>query len=193
MGDKHDRSMMENLYWWGVPTLFRAPHEAAAGADIALVGVPHSTGNGTTERDQHLDAGHARWCHCRSNAARQQARYPRRLRPRAARGTGSARPTSKGFPSCCDRACHPLSCPPSIDGVESRVNAGALANAVGRPEIFCRPGMWRGITRGRSNDRTGPPRAYPRGDRYCEDRREHCRAWRQDNAPVSGPGIRSIR
>ena len=24
------------------------------GADIALVGVPHSTGNGTTERDQHL-------------------------------------------------------------------------------------------------------------------------------------------
>ena len=29
MGDKHDRSMMENLYWWGVPTLFRAPHEAA--------------------------------------------------------------------------------------------------------------------------------------------------------------------
>ena len=54
MGDKHDRSMMENLYWWGVPTLFRAPHEAAAGADIALVGVPHSTGNGTTERDQHL-------------------------------------------------------------------------------------------------------------------------------------------
>ena len=48
MGDKHDRSMMENLYWWGVPTLFRAPHEAAAGADIALVGVPHSTGNGTT-------------------------------------------------------------------------------------------------------------------------------------------------
>ena len=54
MGDKHDRSMMENLYWWGVPTLFRAPHEVAAGADIALVGVPHSTGNGTTERDQHL-------------------------------------------------------------------------------------------------------------------------------------------
>ena len=27
MADKHDRSMMENLYWWGVPTLFRAPHE----------------------------------------------------------------------------------------------------------------------------------------------------------------------
>ena len=54
MADKHDRSMMENLYWWGVPTLFRAPHEGADGADIALVGVPHSTGNGTTERDQHL-------------------------------------------------------------------------------------------------------------------------------------------
>ena len=54
MADKHDRSMMENLYWWGVPTLFRAPHEGPDGADIALVGVPHSTGNGTTERDQHL-------------------------------------------------------------------------------------------------------------------------------------------
>ena len=54
MAEEHDRSMMENLYWWGVPTLFRAPHADAEGADIALVGVPHSTGNGTTERDQHL-------------------------------------------------------------------------------------------------------------------------------------------
>ena len=40
MGNKHDRSMMENLYWWGVPTQFRAPHEAAGGAEIVLVGVP---------------------------------------------------------------------------------------------------------------------------------------------------------
>ena len=54
MADKHDQSMMDNLYWWGVPTLFRAPHTGPEGADIALVGVPHSTGNGTTERDQHL-------------------------------------------------------------------------------------------------------------------------------------------
>ncbi|XDZ66521.1 arginase family protein [Alphaproteobacteria bacterium LSUCC0684] len=54
MAREHDQSMMDNLYWWGVPTLFRAPHAAADGADIALVGVPHSTGNGTTERDQHL-------------------------------------------------------------------------------------------------------------------------------------------
>jgi len=54
MAVEHDKSMMDNLYWWGVPTLFRAPHVAADGADIALVGVPHSTGNGTTERDQHL-------------------------------------------------------------------------------------------------------------------------------------------
>lgn len=54
MAEEHDRSMMENLYWWGVPTLFRAPHEPVGGQDIALVGVPHSTGNGTTERDQHL-------------------------------------------------------------------------------------------------------------------------------------------
>ncbi len=54
MADAHDASMMDNLYWWGVPTLFRCPHEGPENADIALVGVPHSTGNGTTERDQHL-------------------------------------------------------------------------------------------------------------------------------------------
>ena len=59
MAREHDDSMMNNLYWWGVPTLFRCPHigitdERMASADIALVGVPHSTGNGTTERDQHL-------------------------------------------------------------------------------------------------------------------------------------------
>lgn len=50
-----EERMMENLYWWGVPTLFRCPHDTdPANADIALVGVPHSSGNGTTERDQHL-------------------------------------------------------------------------------------------------------------------------------------------
>ena len=54
MADKHQASMMENLYWWGIPTMFRCPNEGPEGADIALVGVPHSAGNGTTERDQHL-------------------------------------------------------------------------------------------------------------------------------------------
>lgn len=55
MADEHDRAMMENLYWWGVPTLFRCENkEDPAGLDVALVGVPHSAGNGTTERDQHL-------------------------------------------------------------------------------------------------------------------------------------------
>jgi guanidinopropionase len=50
-----DRMMVEGLYWWGVPTFFRCPHVTDPNeADIALVGVPHSTGNGTTERDQHL-------------------------------------------------------------------------------------------------------------------------------------------
>ena len=49
------KTMVEGLYWWGVPTLFRCPYiEDPAACDIALVGVPHSTGNGTTERDQHL-------------------------------------------------------------------------------------------------------------------------------------------
>lgn len=54
MSDQHLDSMMENLYWWGIPTLFRCPNEGPDGKDIALVGVPHSAGNGTTERDQHL-------------------------------------------------------------------------------------------------------------------------------------------
>ena len=47
--------MVEGLYWWSIPTLFRCPFvEDPGDCDIALVGVPHSTGNGTTERDQHL-------------------------------------------------------------------------------------------------------------------------------------------
>ncbi|MGI9310832.1 MAG: arginase family protein [bacterium] len=51
---KLDR-MNSGLYWWGVPTLFRCPHDPdPRNCDIALVGVPHSTGNGTTERNQHL-------------------------------------------------------------------------------------------------------------------------------------------
>lgn len=53
--NKAHATMMEALYWWGVPTMFRCPYDpVAAHCDIALVGVPHSTGNGTTERDQHL-------------------------------------------------------------------------------------------------------------------------------------------
>ena len=54
MNDFHDQRMMENLYWWGIPTFFRCPFSEITDADIALIGVPHSTGNGSTERDQHL-------------------------------------------------------------------------------------------------------------------------------------------
>ncbi|MBA2428941.1 MAG: arginase family protein [Thermoleophilaceae bacterium] len=43
------------MYWWGLPTLFRCPVDPDPNnCDIALVGVPHSSGNGSTERDQHL-------------------------------------------------------------------------------------------------------------------------------------------
>ena len=52
---ENQEKLVDTLYWWGVPTLFRAPLITdASQCDIALVGVPHSTGNGTTERDQHL-------------------------------------------------------------------------------------------------------------------------------------------
>jgi arginase family enzyme len=45
----------QSWYWWGVPTFFRCPwSEDPAACDTALVGVPHSIGNGSTERDQHL-------------------------------------------------------------------------------------------------------------------------------------------
>jgi guanidinopropionase len=45
----------QSWYWWGIPTFFRCPwNEDPEAADIALVGVPHSSGNGSTERDQHL-------------------------------------------------------------------------------------------------------------------------------------------
>ncbi|MBC8364184.1 MAG: arginase family protein [Actinobacteria bacterium] len=47
--------MMDGLFWHGIPTLFRCLHDPdPANADIGLIGVPHSTGNGTTQRDQHL-------------------------------------------------------------------------------------------------------------------------------------------
>jgi guanidinopropionase len=42
-------------YWYGIPTFFKCPwDENPANAEIGLVGVPHSSGNGSTERDQHL-------------------------------------------------------------------------------------------------------------------------------------------
>jgi guanidinopropionase len=49
------RRASESWYWWGIPTFFRCPwNPDPAACDIALVGVPHSSGNGSTERDQHL-------------------------------------------------------------------------------------------------------------------------------------------
>jgi len=55
MISEEDKIMLETLYWWGIPTLFRCKNDPdPKNCDIALVGVPHSTGNGTTERDQHL-------------------------------------------------------------------------------------------------------------------------------------------
>ena len=52
--DIHD-AVLRGTYWWGMPTLLGADYDPEpSNAQIALVGVPHSTGNGTTERDQHL-------------------------------------------------------------------------------------------------------------------------------------------
>ena len=49
------QKLMDAIYWHGIPTLFRCPHnQDPSHCDIGLIGVPHSTGNGTTQRDQHL-------------------------------------------------------------------------------------------------------------------------------------------
>jgi len=46
---------MDAWYWWGIPTFFKCPwDEDPNNCDIGLIGVPHSSGNGSTERDQHL-------------------------------------------------------------------------------------------------------------------------------------------
>ncbi len=50
-----EQGVLETTYWWGVPTLFRCPHDPdLSNCAIGLVGIPHSAGNGTTEHDQHL-------------------------------------------------------------------------------------------------------------------------------------------
>lgn len=55
MTKSDQQRLMDGIFWHGIPTLFRCPHDAdPTHADIGLVGVPHSTGNGTTQRDQHL-------------------------------------------------------------------------------------------------------------------------------------------
>lgn len=55
MAEDDPREQLETLYWWGVPTFFRCAHdEDPAACDIGVLGVPHSSGNGSTERDQHL-------------------------------------------------------------------------------------------------------------------------------------------
>jgi guanidinopropionase len=49
------KAEMQRWYWWGIPTFFRCPwQEDPAASDIAVIGIPHSSGNGSTERDQHL-------------------------------------------------------------------------------------------------------------------------------------------
>lgn len=55
MTNDDQQRLMDGIYWYGIPTLFRCEHNAdPTQSDIGLVGVPHSTGNGTTQRDQHL-------------------------------------------------------------------------------------------------------------------------------------------
>ncbi len=49
------KKFVQGLYWAGIPTLFKCDYQdTPENCDIALVGIPHSTGNGTTLRDQHM-------------------------------------------------------------------------------------------------------------------------------------------
>lgn len=55
MTDDERLAVMRSTYWWGPATLFGCEVDPdPRSCDIALVGVPHSSGNGSTERDQHL-------------------------------------------------------------------------------------------------------------------------------------------
>ena len=90
-----DELMLQGLYWWDIATFFRCPVERDPGnCDVALVGVPHSTGNGTTERDQHLGpravrdvSAMARRVHMEFGIDPWRARtHPRHGRRAAARG-----------------------------------------------------------------------------------------------------------
>ena len=57
MSDPFEKARADSSqwYWWGVPTFFRCDYNIDPTAcNIGLVGVPHSSGNGSTERDQHL-------------------------------------------------------------------------------------------------------------------------------------------
>jgi guanidinopropionase len=73
--DTYQRMKREtsSWYWYNVATFFRCPwDENPNNADIAFVGVPHSSGNGSTERDQHLAprflrhvSGFYRRCHAK--------------------------------------------------------------------------------------------------------------------------------
>ena len=67
---------MRHWYWWGIPTFFKCPwNEDPANCDIALIGVPHSTGNGSTERDQHLGPRSVRHVSGRLRRAHQAFQY----------------------------------------------------------------------------------------------------------------------
>lgn len=49
-----DELMRQGLYWWDIATFYRCAIERdPSNCDIALVGVPHSTGNGTTRDYPH--------------------------------------------------------------------------------------------------------------------------------------------
>src|SRR5262245_5593981 len=53
--DATDQAQLGLLYWWGIPTLFRAPLDPdPRHNDIALGGVPRAARNTSTERAQPL-------------------------------------------------------------------------------------------------------------------------------------------
>ena len=86
MSDDAAVRTMASTYWWGIPTLLAAGHDPDPhNCDIALVGVPHSSGNGSTERDQHLGPRAVR--HVSAGYRRRHRRFgivPHELSPTAA-------------------------------------------------------------------------------------------------------------
>ena len=53
MNTTYHEKMLETMYWWGIPTLFRCKNDSnPKNCDIALVGVPHST---VTEQQKEIN------------------------------------------------------------------------------------------------------------------------------------------
>ena len=68
MSDPHLNSMMENLYWWGIPTLFRCPNEPATGHDLRWLACLTPPEMGPPNATSIWDHARSEMCHLSRDA-----------------------------------------------------------------------------------------------------------------------------